>query len=147
MSENETVQSGLTYVFKVQGGDFGAAGSISTKIKRILQQIGVRPDAIRRASIATYEAEMNIVIHAEDGEITLRASAAEIGIRCADHGPGIPDIDLAMQPGFSTANETAREMGFGAGMGLPNMNRCATDMSITSKVGEGTTVQMVFKNE
>lgn len=147
MTESVGNGSTLTYTFKVEGGDFGVAGSISTKIKRILQQIGARPNAIRKASVATYEAEMNIFIHADCGEITLTANPQEIGIRCEDKGPGIPDIQLAMQPGYSTANETAREMGFGAGMGLPNMDRCADTMKIESKVGEGTTVTMVFKNE
>jgi len=144
---NNGRSSQLTYKFIVQGGDLGVAGSISTKIKRILQQIGARPDAVRKASVATYEAEMNIAIHAETGEITLTASLDEIRIRCEDKGPGIADIDLAMQPGYSTANDEAREMGFGAGMGLPNMNRCANNMKIVSAVGVGTTVEMVFKNE
>jgi anti-sigma regulatory factor (Ser/Thr protein kinase) len=90
---------------------------------------------------------MNIVIHALDGEIILTATPAEIDIQCSDKGPGIPDIALAMQPGYSTASELAREMGFGAGMGLPNINRCADLLKIDSKVGEGTIVAMVFKNE
>jgi anti-sigma regulatory factor (Ser/Thr protein kinase) len=147
MENGSGEHSALTYTFKVPGGDFGSAGSISTKIKRILQQLGAHPEAVRRASIATYEAEMNIVIHTGGGEIVLTASPERIGIVCKDSGPGIPDIPLAMQPGFSTADETAREMGFGAGMGLPNMDRCASSMKIESKVGVGTVVEMVFENE
>lgn len=137
----------LTYKFQVQGGDFSIAGSISTRIKRILQQIGAKPEAVRRASVATYEAEMNIVIHADSGEIVLVANPSKIVIRCEDRGPGIPDINLAMKPGFSTASEEAREMGFGAGMGLPNMDRCANSLEIRSQINVGTVVAMVFNNE
>lgn len=137
----------ITYKFSVQGSDFASAGSVSTRIKKILQQIGTKPETIRRAAIATYEAELNIVIHARAGEINLSANPVKIRILCRDEGPGIPDIGLAMQPGFSTASDEVRGMGFGAGMGLPNMKRCADDMSIASQVGCGTTVDMVFKNE
>lgn len=137
----------LHYTFRLQGGDFGNAGDISTRIKKILQQIGVKQETVRRAAIATYEAELNIIIHAASGEITLRASIARIWIKCQDQGPGIPDISLAMQPGYSTASDEIREMGFGAGMGLPNIQRCADSLEISSVVGTGTTVDMVFKNE
>lgn len=137
----------LRYKFKLQGGDFNNAGNVSTRIKRILQQIGAKPETIRRASIATYEAEMNVVIHAISGEIELVATPSSIAIHCTDVGPGIPDIEQAMQPGFSTASDAVREMGFGAGMGLPNMQRCADTMVIRSTVGVGTTVDMVFNNE
>ncbi len=137
----------LRYSFPIKAGDFSAAGSVSTRIKKILQQIGVKPDTIRRASIATYEAELNVVIHSNGGEMVLTANPHTIEILCKDQGPGIPDIDLAMQPGFSTAPDEVREMGFGAGMGLPNMQRCADEMKVCSEVGVGTTVDMVFKNE
>ncbi|MHB1458640.1 MAG: ATP-binding protein [Armatimonadota bacterium] len=137
----------LHYTFYLNGGDFSNAGAISTRIKKILQQIGAKSETIRRAAIATYEAEMNIVIHASSGEVTLNASAIRILIKCQDKGPGIPDIKLAMQPGYSTASDKVREMGFGAGMGLPNMQRCADSLEIQSTVGTGTTVDMVFKNE
>lgn len=137
----------LQYVFSIQSGDFNAAGSVSTRVKRILQQIGARTETVRRASVATYEAEMNIVIHSEGGNITLNANTSQIRIKCQDHGPGIPDIALAMQPGYSTASDEIREMGFGAGMGLPNMDRCADVLEIHSEVGVGTLVEMVFQND
>lgn len=146
LDTSENAESGLKYTFTINGGDFGAAGGVSTRIKKILQQIGVKTDTIRRASIATYEAEMNVVIHALSGDVTLSANAARIKIKCQDKGPGISDISLAMQPGYSTASEEAREMGFGAGMGLPNMRRCADELEIQSQVDVGTTVDMVFKN-
>lgn len=141
---NRSAGNELHYVFRIQGGDFAGAGAVSSKIKKILQQIGAKPDAIRRACIATYEAEMNVVIHARMGEVALRATPSIIHIRILDEGPGIPDIGLAMQPGYSTASDEIREMGFGAGMGLPNMQRCADNLEIRSVVGTGTTVDMVF---
>jgi len=137
----------LHYTFKLEGGDFSTAGSVSTRIKKILQQIGVRPETIRRASVATYEAEMNVVIHASCGEISLAASPVRIRILVQDEGPGIPDVNLAMQPGWSTASDAVREMGFGAGMGLPNIKRCADALDIRTQVGVGTTLDMVFNNE
>lgn len=137
----------LHYMFRIQGGDFAGAGAISSRIKKILQQIGTKPEVIRRASIATYEAEMNVVIHARGGDISLTASPSEVHILIQDEGPGIEDIGLAMQPGYSTAGDEIREMGFGAGMGLPNMERCADKLEIKSGVGVGTTVDMVFNNE
>lgn len=139
--------SGLHYMFRIAGGDFAGAGAVSSKIKKILQHIGTKPEIIRRASIATYEAEMNVVIHATIGEIALDATPSIVHIRILDEGPGIPDIDRAMQPGYSTAPDEIREMGFGAGMGLPNMERCADKLDIKSVVGIGTTVDMVFRNE
>ncbi len=137
----------LNYMFRIQGGDFAGAGAVSSRIKKILQQIGTKPDVIRRASIATYEAEMNVVIHARMGEVALTATPLKVHIRILDEGPGIPDIGLAMQPGYSTASDEIREMGFGAGMGLPNMERCADNLEIRSVVGTGTTVDMVFNND
>ncbi len=137
----------LRYTFTIEGGDFSTAGSVSTRIKKILQQIGVRPETIRRASIALYEAEINVVIHASSGEITLAANPARIRIVVQDEGPGIPDIDLAMKPGWSTASDAVRELGFGAGMGLPNIKRCADALEIKTQVGIGTTLDMVFNNE
>lgn len=152
MSESDVARGAtqldqLNYTFRIQSGDFAGAGAVSSRIKKILQQIGTKPETIRRASIATYEAEMNVVIHAKGGEVVLTADTAQVHIRIADEGPGIPDIALAMQPGYSTASDRIREMGFGAGMGLPNMDRCADKLLITSEVGVGTTVDMVFNNE
>lgn len=137
----------LRYTFTIEGGDFSTAGSVSTRIKKILQQIGVKPETVRRASIALYEAEINVVIHASSGEITLAASPACIRIIVQDEGPGIPDIDLAMKPGWSTASDAVRELGFGAGMGLPNIKKCADGLEIQTQVGVGTTLDMVFNNE
>lgn len=136
----------LLYHFHIAGQDFTIAGEVSSKIRRILQQIGVSPDTIRRVSVATYEAEMNVVIHAEEADVTLEADSGIIRITIADRGPGIPDVPKAMQPGFSTASEEIREMGFGAGMGLPNIARCSDDLSIETVVGEGTRITMEFRN-
>ncbi len=136
----------LMYHFEVSGQDFANAGEVSSKIRRILQQIGVQPDTIRRTSVATYECEMNVVIHAVRAAVTLEADHTAIKITVADEGPGIADIDQAMKPGFSTASEEIREMGFGAGMGLPNMKRCADDLVVDSVIGQGTTVRMTFLN-
>ena len=136
----------LLYNFHIVGQDFTIAGEVSSKIRRILQQIGASPDTIRRISVATYEAEMNVVIHADEADVTLEADAGIIRITIADHGPGIPDVEKAKQPGFSTASEEIREMGFGAGMGLPNILRCADDVSIDTVVGEGTRITMEFLN-
>lgn len=136
----------LTYHFEVLGQDFTSAGEVSSKIRRILQQIGACPDTIRRTSVATYEAEMNVVIHARRADVALEADENTIRVTITDEGPGIEDLDQAMQPGFSTASEEIREMGFGAGMGLPNIARCADDLKISSQVGQGTTVAMEFAN-
>ena len=108
----------------MQGGDFAKAGDASSKVKRILQQIGAGPEIIRRVAVACYEAEMNVVIHAHGGTVTLDADLERISVTVEDEGPGIEDIDQAMTPGFSTAPDSIREMGFGAGMGLPNMKSC-----------------------
>ncbi|MCC6485095.1 MAG: ATP-binding protein [Armatimonadetes bacterium] len=135
----------LVQSFEIAGQDFSRAGEVSSKIRRILQQIGAPVETIRRTSVATYEAEMNVVIHAQSGRIDLSADRCAIQITVSDVGPGIVDLDLAMQPGYSTASEEVREMGFGAGMGLSNMARCADDLSIDSVVGQGTTVKMQFR--
>lgn len=130
--------------FTVRGGDFSAAGEASSRVKAVLRQVGLEADLIRRVVIAAYEAEMNVVIHARTGLIEVRIDPARIEISVVDEGPGIPDIELAMREGYSTAPEAAREMGFGAGMGLPNMKRCADELVIESQVGSGTTVRMRF---
>ncbi|MGQ9779929.1 MAG: ATP-binding protein [Bacillota bacterium] len=130
--------------FEVQGGDFAAAGEASSRLKAVLRQLGLGGDLIRRVAIATYEAEMNVVIHAYRGRIEARIAPAAIEVKVVDEGPGIPDIELAMQEGYSTAPEAVREMGFGAGMGLPNMKRCADELHIESQVGVGTSVYMRF---
>lgn len=130
--------------FLVRGGDFSQAGEASSKIKRALQQIGLVPALVRRVAIAAYEAEINIIIHAACGSLQLTIWTDAVEVMAEDSGPGIKDVGLAMQEGYSTAPETAREMGFGAGMGLPNMRRNADQMSVNSMVGVGTTVRMLF---
>lgn len=120
--------------------DFIRAGEASSKIKKILKQIGVKSDILRRVAIATYEGEMNIVIHSLGGKIFVEISSDEIKIIMKDNGPGINDIDLAMKEGYSTATSEVRELGFGAGMGLPNIKRCADDFNIISSTTEGTEV-------
>lgn len=128
--------------FAVRGGDFGHAGEVSTTIKSMLKQIGFPSDVIRRVAIATYEAEMNVVVYAEEATVTFEATPAVITVTLADRGRGIRDIELAMQEGYSTATEEIREMGFGAGMGLPNIKRNSDDLKIDSEVGVGTTVRI-----
>ncbi len=138
---------GLRFEFGVQGGDFTAAGEASSRVKKILQQIGVNPTVVRRVAVACYEAEMNVVIHAYRGSVTLEADVDRVRVTVEDEGPGINDVNKAMLPGFSTAPDSVREMGFGAGMGLPNMKTCSSEMDITTRLGVGTTVRMVFGNE
>lgn len=128
----------LSHTFEILGGDFGHAGSVSTQVKEILKEVGIEPAVIRRASIVAYEAEMNVVMYAQKGTFTLRLTPGQIHFRIEDEGPGIPDIELAMQEGFSTATEEMREMGFGAGMGLPNIKKNADRFLISSLVGKGT---------
>jgi serine/threonine-protein kinase RsbT len=141
----ETAAS-LHFVFEVQGGDFNKAGDASSKVKKILQQIGADSAIIRRVAVACYEAEMNVVIHANHGHVSLNADVNRVVIIVEDEGPGIADIEKAMTPGYSTAPDSVREMGFGAGMGLPNMKNCSNEMDIKSRKGVGTTVRMVFEN-
>ena len=128
--------------YTVDGGDLIQAGEASSKMKMTLKKLGLPPEVIRRASICMYEGEINMVIHADGGEVEVTVGMDTITIRLTDHGPGIPDVDRAMEEGFSTAGDVARDLGFGAGMGLPNMKRCSDDMTIDTQVGVGTTVTM-----
>ena len=132
----------LTFHFDVDGEDFTSAGQASVQVKKNLRQLGVSPDIIRRVSIAMYEGEINMVIHAGGGVADVIVYEDRIRIRLQDTGPGIPDIALAMQEGYSTAPDSVRSLGFGAGMGLPNMKRYTDSMTIESKVGEGTCIDM-----
>lgn len=134
----------LSERFEISGGDFSKAGTISTKIKEILQEIGIEPTIIRRAAIASYEAEMNVVMYAKNGRITLKITPEKLHLQLEDNGPGIEDIEKAMQEGFSTATDKMREMGFGAGMGLPNIKRNADRFEISSTPGEGTLLDIIF---
>ena len=128
--------------FSVTGRDFGRAGTVSTTIKSKLKQIGFPPDVIRRVAIATYEAEINVVVYADRATVTFEVTPTEITVTLEDQGRGIADIEQAMQEGFSTATDEIREMGFGAGMGLPNIKKNSDDLKVTSEVGVGTTVRI-----
>ena len=132
----------LNFHFLVDGDDFTSAGQASIQIKKNLRRLGLDPETIRRVSIAMYEGEINMVIHAHGGEADVNVFEDYIEIILKDKGPGIENIELAMQEGFSTAHDQIRSLGFGAGMGLPNMKRYTDDMKIESEVGVGTTVTM-----
>ena len=129
--------------YHVKGGDFSHAGDASSGVKKLLKQLDVDPRRIKNIVIALYEGEVNIVAHAWEGEIRVAIFHDHIEMILADKGPGIADIDQAMTEGYSTASKEVREMGFAAGMGLSNMKRNTDQMTITSTVGEGTTVKMV----
>ena len=132
----------LNFHFNVDGNDFTSAGQASIQIKKNLRRLGLDPETIRRVSIAMYEGEINMVIHAHGGEADVNVYEDRIEIILKDNGPGIENIEQAMQEGFSTAHDQIRSLGFGAGMGLPNMKRYTDDMKIESTVGVGTTVTM-----
>ena len=128
--------------FLVDGEDFTSAGQASVQVKKSLRQLGISPEIIRKVSIAMYEGEINMVIHAGGGEAEVLIYEDRVEIRLVDDGPGIPNIDLAMQEGFSTAPDNIRSLGFGAGMGLPNMKRYTDSMQIESALGKGTKIVM-----
>ena len=132
----------LIFAYVIDGNDFTRAGEASSSVKNKLKMLGVGRDVIRKTAIAMYEGEINMVIHADGGTITVTISDTDITMVLADTGPGIPDIDQAMQEGFSTAREEVRSLGFGAGMGLPNMKRYSDEMHIDTVVGQGTTITM-----
>ena len=132
----------LIYTYDIDGSDFTRAGEASSAVKNRLKMLGVDSAAIRKTAIAMYEGEINMVIHADGGTITVTISDDAITMVLADRGPGIPDIDQAMQEGFSTARPEVRSLGFGAGMGLPNMKRFTDEMKIDTVLGKGTTITM-----
>jgi anti-sigma regulatory factor (Ser/Thr protein kinase) len=134
----------LRFSFEVEGGDLSQAGEASSQMKRTLKKLGFPPEVIRKVSICMYEGEINMVIHADGGTADVEVGLDTITITLADRGPGIPDINLAMEPGWSTAREFARDLGFGAGMGLPNMKKHSDEMEIQSTIGVGTTVKMTI---
>ncbi len=138
-SENE-----LSKRYTITSSDFSRAGHVSTQIKELLKEIGITSSIIRRTSIATYEAEMNVVMYADKAEVFLTISPEKIHIKIHDEGQGITDIKQAMREGFSTATHEMREMGFGAGMGLPNIKKNADKFKISSIPGKGTSVDIVF---
>jgi serine/threonine-protein kinase RsbT len=133
--------------YAVKGGDFDKAGEVSTQIKGILKATGIQHDIIRRAAIASFEAEMNVVIHAESGEIDFVLTPTDIEITVSDKGPGIEDIPRAMQEGYSTASDAMRARGFGAGMGLPNIKKSVDDFEIETEVGVGTRLKLKIKHK
>ena len=134
----------LEFTYQVSDEDFTRAGEASSDVKKKLKKLGVSPDVIRRVSIALYEGEINMVIHANGGKITILISEDAITMILDDKGPGIPDVEKAMQAGYSTAPDNVRNLGFGAGMGLPNMKKNTDSIDIETKIGVGTKVTMVI---
>jgi len=137
--------NGLHYHYVVPGDDFTRAGMASNAVKKILKQLGLDPETVRKLSISLFEGEINMVIHAGGGEIDVYIDDEKIVAVLTDHGPGIADIELAMQEGWSTASEQVRGLGFGAGMGLPNMKKYSDELEIDSTLGKGTTVTLKVK--
>lgn len=137
----------MHFNFEVEGGNFSKAGSASSEIKKILNQLNVDYRIIKRIVVALYEAEVNVVAHAYRGWIDANIDIDKIQLTLTDEGPGIPDIEKAMKPGFSTASAKVREMGFGAGMGLPNIRKNVDEFDLKSEVGKGTKLEFtVFIN-
>ncbi len=132
----------INFHFDVDGDDFTSAGEASVKVKKNLRQLGIDPAVIRRVSIAMYEGEVNMVIHANGGYVDVNVYADRIELVLTDEGPGIKDVSLAMQEGYSTAPDYVRSLGFGAGMGLPNMKSYTDSMEIDTKIGVGTKITM-----
>lgn len=132
----------IVLTYDISPDDFTRAGEASSDVKGKLKQMGVSPEAVRKVAIAMYEGEINMVIHARGGQITVTITPARIEMVLADVGPGIPDIDMAMKAGYSTAPDEVRSLGFGAGMGLPNMKKYTDDMKIETELGVGTTITM-----
>ena len=128
--------------FDISGEDFTRAGEASGQVKSTMKQLGIASDAVRKVAISMYEGEINMVIHAGGGEADVDITPEAVLMTLTDHGPGIADIEQAMQEGWSTAPESVRNLGFGAGMGLPNMRKYTDDMTVESEVGKGTTVRM-----
>ncbi len=135
----------VNFHFDIDGDNFTSAGEASVQTKKALRQMGFSAETIRRVSVAMYEGEINMVIHANGGSADIYVYPEKIDIVLADKGPGIPDISLAMQEGYSTAPDNIRSLGFGAGMGLPNMKRYTDDMKIETEVGVGTTITMTVR--
>ncbi len=135
----------MEFHFDVCGKDYSLAGSASSMTKKKLNQLGIPATIVRKTAIVMYEAEINMVIHANGGIVDVLISSDIIKIVLKDQGPGIPDIEKAMEAGYTTASDKARELGFGAGMGLPNIQKNSDELNIESKVGEGTTVTIIVK--
>ena len=135
----------VKFHFNVDGEDFSSAGQASVNVKKNLRQLGISPEIIRKVSIAMYEGEINMVIHAGGGSADVTVHEDRIEISLDDHGPGIPDVELAMQEGYSTAPDNIRSLGFGAGMGLPNMKRYTDSMQLNTEIGVGTHILMTVR--
>lgn len=133
----------ITLKYHIEGGNFTSAGSASSQVKKTLKQLNIHPKLIKNVVVALYEGEVNIVAHAKTGDVEVFISPAEVRMILKDEGQGIENIDLAMKEGFSTASQKVREMGFGAGMGLPNIKKNVDELSIDTKVGVGTTLTMI----
>jgi anti-sigma regulatory factor (Ser/Thr protein kinase) len=134
----------MKFKYEIEGGNFSKAGNASSAVKKVLKQLNVPPAIIKRLVVALFEGEVNVVAHAWNGTIKVEVGTSKIQVQIEDNGPGIPDLEQAMQEGFSTASAAVREMGFGAGMGLPNMKKNADELNIDTQVGKGTTVNIVI---
>lgn len=132
----------MTKEFVILANDFAAAGEASSNVKKMLIQLGVEPPIVKKTAISMYEAEMNAVIHAGGGKALIEIDNEKVIVKIKDKGPGIPDVDMAMEEGYSTASDEIREQGFGAGMGLPNIKRYSDKLDITTEVGKGTTIEI-----
>lgn len=141
----ESDQTGLILRYTVKSQDFVRGGEAASKIKRALERLGAPPRVVRRVAVGAYEAETNLIIHSVGGEIIAEVRPDRLKVSAIDNGPGIPDVEKAMQPGFSTAPDWIRELGFGAGMGLTNIKACADEVKLDSQVGVGTRLEMIFK--
>jgi serine/threonine-protein kinase RsbT len=137
------MEGAMHFEYPVEGGDFFNAGTASSQVKKLLKKLNVDSQIIKRVAISLYEAEVNIVAHAYSGRIYVDIDTKKIIVVLDDNGPGIPDIELAMKAGYSTASPKVREMGFGAGMGLPNIKKNADHLNITSEPGKGTKVEII----
>ena len=137
----------LNFAYEIKGESISEGGDVASSLKKALRRLGMHPDVVRRAAITVYEAEMNVIIYAKAGKVRVSIDQHHISVVVEDEGPGIPDLEQAMAPGFSTAPESVRELGFGAGMGLPNIKQCAESFEIESVVGEGTTLRVSFLME
>jgi anti-sigma regulatory factor (Ser/Thr protein kinase) len=131
--------------YYIEAKDFDNAGKASVTMKKNLKRLGIDPKIVQRVAIASYEAEMNLVIYSEGGSIEYAITENEVEIQIIDRGPGIKDVDKAMQPGYTTAEPWVKDLGFGAGMGLPNIKKCVDEMIVKSEVGKGTTLVLKVK--
>lgn len=147
LAEVPTVSEPIHFHFDVDGENFSSAGEASVAVKKRLRQMGYPNEVIRKVSVAMYEGEINMVIHANGGIAEVTVTDEDIIITLADKGPGIPDVSLAMQEGYSTARDNIRALGFGAGMGLPNMKKYTDTMEIETELGVGTTITMTVRHK